>query len=154
TQAKPGDSYEQKLVDARNEIQKLQDQLAQLTNEKKQADTKAKAAEDLQKKDRTEYDTQLAALNKKAEEDKSDLLKRKDELQALVDQLGKDKEQLLKQAEAETKTLRAELQKHMGAYQDLRKLLDQKEADLRQAKSQGSDAPKDWRTDWKIVRID
>ncbi len=154
TQAKAAKSFEQQLVDLRAEILKLETQLADLTKAKNSAEANAKAAQDQQKKDKAEYETQLAATTKKAEEDKNDLLKKRDELEALVAQIGKEKEELLKRGDQEKKVLQTQVTQKNADVVALKGLVDQKEKEISQYRSQGSDAPKDWRTDWKIVRID
>jgi len=151
---KPKKTYEQLLVDLRNEIQVLQGQLVGMTKAKSDADASAKRDQDALAKARTDYVKGLATLNVKDSDDKDFLLKKKDELQALVDQLGKDKEQLLKKADEDLNKERRETAKAKAEAVAWRAQLEAKTAELAQLKRKDSDAPKDWRTDWKIIRLD
>lgn len=153
-QAKAGSTYEKLLSDARTEIQGLQAQVADLITKKDAAELRVKQAEDKLVSAKKEYDDALAMSVKKDETDKTDLFKKKDELQLLVEQLGREKEVIIKRADEERKKVDGELARKNTEVMELKKKLQYKDDELAQLKVKTTDAPREWRTDWKIVRIE
>ncbi len=152
--AKPDKPFEQLVVDARKEKEALEPQIKQLEGLKTKAEKAAQLSDDKAVADKNAFDRNLADTSKKDADDKTDLLRKKDELQALVDQLGRDKDLIVKRADEERKKLETDIGRLKTELENVMKQLAFREVEIAHLKQKGTEAPREWRTDWKIVRIE
>ncbi len=139
-------------------LKQIEDLKAQLAEAEKQGRKKDQTIRQLTvdlKQAKDQFDRILSNLNKKHLDDSTDLLRKKDELQALVDQLARDKDLIVKRADEERKKLEAELVRGKSDIENLKKQLQRREAEIAQLKQKPIDHPGlTPRTDWKIVRVE
>jgi hypothetical protein len=151
---RPAKSYEDLLHEAQTQNQTLQRQHATLDAGKKDTDRKLKKAEDDLAAATNNYQAQLDQVAKKNQEELSGFLKLNNDLRAQVNDINKqmnDDKAKFDEAAAKSKKDSDKKDRDLGK---LRTRLDDKDKELALIKQKSGDAPKDWRTDWKVVAID
>ena len=140
-QAKANKTYEVQLVEARNEYQKLEGQVAGLKQSKDTAELRQKQAEDTLESGKTAYAASLAKQNINVADDKEVLVKTLNERNAIIDNLSKEKDREVRKNDEERKKIQADLDRAKAELTAAREQLRYKEAELAQAKQKGTQSP-------------
>jgi hypothetical protein len=100
------------------------------------------------------FDKALVDLDSKAKQTLSDERAQIDKLKNELDRLGTAKAEGDKKADEKVKLAEAETKKKDKMVKQQQELLTQRNEEIAATKLKGSDAPRDWRTDWRVVRLD
>jgi hypothetical protein len=154
TTKRPRKSFLDLLHDKDARIQALQNQNGATDGRLKDTEKKLKDAEDAKAAATANYQAELEKAAKQHQAEMSGLVKSNEDLRGQVrqinDSMNKEKEKFTVDT-AKTKKDSDKKDKEMAK---LRTRLDEKEQEIAQVKQKSGDAPKDWRTDWKIVNMD
>lgn len=150
---KPEMPYENLLVVERKRNEDLEGQLAKLAQEKARMEGEvAKSRDDLDTA-RKEFDAGLKKLTDKTAADNKDLLDKKNLLETEVARIAKEKDEKAAKDAEELNKANANNAKLVKANQETYTALQDKSAELSSIKNKTNDAPRDWRTDWKVMNL-
>lgn len=146
-------SYEALLVQEQKKIEALDAQVKTLDTTLAAANKEKRDAEELARTQKVAYEQQLGQANKKVADDTSAFLDKRKDLMEEVQKLGAEKVAVLQTGEDEKKRLRDDLRKKDSQIVAMQNLLNQRNLEVAQLKQRTTEAPKSWKTDWKIVAI-
>jgi hypothetical protein len=150
----PRKTYRDLLAEEQARYQALQKQYEATDNARKDFEKKLKDSEDARAAADAAYKAELGKVAKQNQADLSGFVKStedlRNELRQIDETMNKDKMRY----DADMVKTRKELEKKDKDLAKMRTRLDEKEQEVALFKSQRGDAPKDWRTDWKIVGMD
>jgi hypothetical protein len=151
---RPQKTYEDLRREAQAQYETLEKRYLTADNARQGAEKKLKEAEDALTAATANYQAELKKVADQNQQDLSGFVKLTDDLRGQLrqidDTMSKEK---AKFADDMTKA-KKEADKKDRDLGKLRTRLEDKEKEIAQIKLKSGDAPKDWRTDWKIVNMD
>jgi hypothetical protein len=151
---KPKKTYEDLLKEARDQSEELVKNTNELKRGKEMAEKRANDLGNQLAEAQKNFETELAKLNKKSGDDRTTDRNEIDKLMKEVARLGQEKAGEATTAAEERKKMEAASRAKDTTIKGLREQVDQKTQELGLLKQKGGDAPRNWRTDWKVVAID
>jgi len=151
---KPSTTYEDLLAKREQRIQDLEKTNAGLQLANKKLGDQVKEQDDQLREIGLAYDKKFNDLSTKLTKDQAGNRKTINDLQAFVNTVKDQNDQLKKQFQAEQTKSSRQIKKLNDQVKDQREVLDRKEAEVAQINQKGADAPQNWRTDWKILSMD
>src|SRR5262249_45139116 len=150
---KPKKTYEDLLKEDRDRIEELVKSSNNLKTGKEMAEKRAKELADQLAEAQKNFEAALAKLNKKTGDDRAEDRKEIDRLLKEVARLGAEREDYQKKGAADRTALEKQLTRKNADIASQTKVIEQKTQELALLKQKGGDAPRNWRTDWKVVSV-
>jgi hypothetical protein len=148
-------NFEALLVAEAKRYDVLEKQIAGFQTGRDKAERRAKDADAEKAADKKGYDEELVKLKQKLEDNQAVLLKQVDDFKKDLQKLADEKEALVKQMAEDQKKAQTELGKRDAMIRQQKELIGQQSLEMAALRQKGAnEAPKSWRTDWKIVSLD
>jgi hypothetical protein len=153
-QNRPYKTYRDLLADARKQNEALASDNRKFKQDRDELERKLQESTQALKEAQDSFEKSLTKMRDDAERNRSDDRRSIKELSDKLDALSREKEQVSKQSDEREKKDRNEAKKKDQTIRDQRAVIAAKSADLEQARNTSTEAPRNMRTDWRIVRID